>query len=128
MPAITALGYYAVARIGRALVAIGNGLARGARRWKRIIEHRRAVQALARFDDRMLRDIGLARNDVLDAIGEPPWRDPAGMLAKRAAERSVMQQRAKSTCVSSVRQPSPLFTVPPAHCHPSADRPAHRLI
>ena len=37
----------------------------------------------------MLRDIGLTRGDLRDAIGEPLWRDPTNILVKRARERRL---------------------------------------
>jgi len=54
-----------------------------ARAWK----HRRDLQVLATFDDRMLRDIGLTRGDLRDAAAEPVWRDPTAVLVTRARER-----------------------------------------
>ena len=54
-----------------------------ARAWK----HRRDMQVLATFDDRMLRDIGLTRGDLRDAAAEPVWRDPTAVLVTRVRER-----------------------------------------
>jgi uncharacterized protein YjiS (DUF1127 family) len=54
-----------------------------ARAWK----HRRDMAMLARFDDRMLADIGLTRGDLRDAVSEPVWRDPTTLLVSRAQER-----------------------------------------
>ena len=48
--------------------------------------HRRDVEMLARFDDRMLADIGLTRNDLHSALAEPFWRDPGHVLIARAGE------------------------------------------
>jgi hypothetical protein len=51
------------------------------------IVHRRNIEVLARFDDRMLADIGLTRNDLRFVFGEPFWRDPFPLLARYAGER-----------------------------------------
>jgi uncharacterized protein YjiS (DUF1127 family) len=51
------------------------------------IGHRRDVQVLARFDDRMLADIGLTRTDVQYALSEPFWRDPGRVLVLLAGDR-----------------------------------------
>ena len=55
----------------------------------RAYKNRRDLESLAAFDDRMLRDIGLTRGDLRDAIGEPLWRDPTNILVKRARERRL---------------------------------------
>ena len=49
-------------------------------------ERRRVVQALASFDDHMLRDIGLTRFDLDSALVEPMMSDPTLVLADRARE------------------------------------------
>jgi uncharacterized protein YjiS (DUF1127 family) len=51
------------------------------------IRHRRDVEVLARFDDRMLADIGLTRSDLRYALSEPFWRDPGHVLVSRAGDR-----------------------------------------
>lgn len=50
------------------------------------LKHRREVKHLAEFDDRMLADIGLTRNDVWSALDEPFMRNPSWVLV-RSAER-----------------------------------------
>jgi uncharacterized protein YjiS (DUF1127 family) len=50
-------------------------------------KNRRDLQMLAGFDERMLRDIGLTRGDLRDAINEPLWRDPTNVLVMRVRER-----------------------------------------
>jgi uncharacterized protein YjiS (DUF1127 family) len=52
---------------------------------------RRDMQLLSGFDDRMLRDIGLTRGDLRDAVAEPLWRDPTAILVNRVCERRVGQ-------------------------------------
>ena len=67
-----------------------------------LINRRRAAHDLAKFDGRMLADIGLTRNDVESAFAEPLWRDPTRRLAviaieRRSAARSARQaDRVKS--------------------------------
>jgi enamine deaminase RidA (YjgF/YER057c/UK114 family) len=53
----------------------------------RIVAGRRAMKHLAAMDDRELCDIGLCRQDLLDAMGRGLGGDPTGMLAERAKER-----------------------------------------
>jgi uncharacterized protein YjiS (DUF1127 family) len=128
MPAIAALAYSSAVTIGRALAALATRARRGIKLFAKRLQDRRDVTQLAEFDDRMLRDIGLTRGDVRDAFSGPPWRDPADMLAQRAAERRIMQQRAKPVCATADRPPSPLFTAPPVRCYPPADRSARYLM
>lgn len=52
----------------------------------RAIAGRRVLRELASFDDRMLRDIGLSRNDLRSAASEPLYRDPTALLAGRVDE------------------------------------------
>ena len=53
----------------------------------RAYKHRRDMEMLGGFDDRMLRDIGLTRGDLRDAVAEPLWRDPTRVLVTRVGER-----------------------------------------
>jgi uncharacterized protein YjiS (DUF1127 family) len=71
-----------------AIAAITAG-AKAARRIAQALTRRADIAALANFDDRMLADIGLTRSDVRDAIAEPLWRDPSGLLASRVLERRM---------------------------------------
>ncbi|MCA0423596.1 MAG: DUF1127 domain-containing protein, partial [Proteobacteria bacterium] len=48
----------------------------------------RAVASLHEFDDRMLKDIGLVRSDVVAALDSPLDQDPSLRLARVAAGRS----------------------------------------
>jgi uncharacterized protein YjiS (DUF1127 family) len=48
---------------------------------------RRDLDRLAQFDDRMLRDVGLTRGDLRDAVAQPLWRDPSRILVTRVRER-----------------------------------------
>ena len=62
----------------------------------RAFQNRRSLDMLAGLDERMLRDIGLTRGDVRDAVAEPLWRDPTGVLVKRVRERRGARLRAIS--------------------------------
>lgn len=53
--------------------------------------HRREVTDVLRLDDRMLRDIGLTRSDVLNALAVPPSVDPSAVLRLRRGEDQLRQ-------------------------------------
>jgi uncharacterized protein YjiS (DUF1127 family) len=55
----------------------------------RVWWRRRDVARLGSLDARMLKDIGLTRNDVIGALEEPWNRDPSTVLMMRALERRV---------------------------------------
>jgi len=59
--------------------------------------HRGDVSMLASFDERMLRDIGLTRSDLNDALAEPMWRDPTAVLVRRQRERRAVRATAAVT-------------------------------
>jgi uncharacterized protein YjiS (DUF1127 family) len=63
-------------------------LAAIAARSARVLAERRALDQLARLDDRMLRDIGLFRGDIDAAACLPRGRDPIALLVSRQAARS----------------------------------------
>lgn len=65
MPAMPPLGLFR---------AIGAGFAR--------MNRRRRIRQLLQYDDRLLRDMGHERRDVVDALRQPPLRDAARMLMK----------------------------------------------
>ncbi|HLN09456.1 MAG TPA: DUF1127 domain-containing protein [Xanthobacteraceae bacterium] len=71
----------------RKTVALARGAFARIRNLGSAIRHRRDVELLARFDDRMLADVGLTRSDVRYALSEPFWRDPGRVLMCRAGER-----------------------------------------
>ena len=56
---------------------------------------RAAAFQLARFDRRMLADIGITPEDVGAAFSEPLWRDPTRRLAVLAVERRVADRAAR---------------------------------
>jgi uncharacterized protein YjiS (DUF1127 family) len=70
-----------------AIVAVAGFATMRISRLVKAIRHRRDVEMLAAFDDRMLADIGLNRSDLRFALSEPFWRDPAHVLVIRAGER-----------------------------------------
>jgi uncharacterized protein YjiS (DUF1127 family) len=67
----------AAARLGRHVVTA----------WR----HRGDFVLLSSLDDRMLRDIGLTRGDLNDALAEPLWRDPTAVLVRRQRERRAVR-------------------------------------
>ena len=89
MPAITTLSFAAADHARRALVASGRMLAIVIKRIDRGMRNRQAARVLARFDDRMLADIGLTRGDLRDAYAQGVWEDPTNLLRARALERRL---------------------------------------
>lgn len=76
------------ARVGKAVV----------RMWK-TYRARRALRTLIDVDDRMLRDIGVTRDDVRWALRASTGQDPSALLriravSRRAAERSELHAAA----------------------------------
>lgn len=72
--------------------------ARVAAVWKAAM-NRRAIGQLAEWDERMLRDIGLTRNDVTSALAGGVTEDPSRQLQvlsgeRRAAERARRHEEA----------------------------------
>ncbi len=53
----------------------------------RVMERRQVMADLAHLDDHMLRDIGVTRADVRDAVAAPLFEDPTQLLVLRAKER-----------------------------------------
>ena len=53
------------------------------------VTSRRSVSTLAAWDDRMLKDIGLTRGDLDDALAQPWHRDPSRELMVRRFENRV---------------------------------------
>jgi uncharacterized protein YjiS (DUF1127 family) len=71
----------------RTIAAIAGVAFVGIKNLASAVRHRRDVEVLARFDDRMLADIGLTRSDLSYALSEPFWRDPGRVLVSRAGDR-----------------------------------------
>lgn len=53
----------------------------------RAVEARRQIAQMAGLSDVMLKDIGLARQDIQDAASLSPFADPTKLLAARVSER-----------------------------------------
>ena len=85
-------------RFGRVLET----LARACAGIVQAVAHRRDVKLMLQLDDRMLKDIGLVRNDVLGALAERIHRDPSVVLRLRAVERRAARRDAavldRTTC------------------------------
>ncbi len=62
-------------------------IARAVRGIVRAVANRRAVMELSGMDERMLKDIGLNRSDVVSALGGGWNRDPSAVLVTRSVER-----------------------------------------
>jgi uncharacterized protein YjiS (DUF1127 family) len=75
------------ALLAQAVAALGATVGRARRQWVEAWRRRRDFATLASFDDYMLKDIGLTRGDLNDALAEPLWRDPTAMLVRRQSER-----------------------------------------
>ncbi|HVL74072.1 MAG TPA: DUF1127 domain-containing protein [Beijerinckiaceae bacterium] len=69
---------------------------------RRALRHRREVMELASFDDRLLKDIGVTRTDVIGALSEPYHVDPSTMLRLRSVERRAL---ARSAALSAKADP-----------------------
>jgi uncharacterized protein YjiS (DUF1127 family) len=85
MSALTTSAVPAV--LTQAVAALGATARRVCRPLVEAWRARKDAAVLASFDDYMLRDIGLTRGDLNDALAEPPWRDPTAVLVRRQSER-----------------------------------------
>jgi uncharacterized protein YjiS (DUF1127 family) len=72
---------------GPILASLSAAVARFVRPFVEAWRHRHDLALLAAMDDHMLRDIGLTRTDVSDAMSQPMWRDPTLVLVRRRGER-----------------------------------------
>jgi uncharacterized protein YjiS (DUF1127 family) len=99
---VTLGGSSIIRRAGRLTFAAIKGLGR-------ILKARRDVAELARFDDRMLQDIGLSRTDVHAALDASWGNDPSSVLSQRAAERwalSLRRVRERQTTLNALPAPA----------------------
>jgi uncharacterized protein YjiS (DUF1127 family) len=85
MSALTTSALPAV--LTQAVAALGATARRVCRQLVEAWRRRNDAAVLASFDDYMLRDIGLTRGDLNDALAEPLWRDPTAVLVRRQSER-----------------------------------------
>ncbi|MFG1391349.1 DUF1127 domain-containing protein [Xanthobacter agilis] len=76
-------------------VAAAFGAKRRADALGHMLERRRAMAALATLDDHMLKDIGITRADVRDAVSAPLGADPTRLLVLRVSERRAARQLAR---------------------------------
>lgn len=68
--------------------AFGAGVLARVKAVIKALVNRHSVRALYHFDERMLKDIGLTRQDVDAALDAPVIEDPSAHLRKVAAGRS----------------------------------------
>ena len=104
MTAPTTLATLAPSSCSQAFAALAAVMARAGRRLADAWRHRNDAATLAAFDDRMLADIGLTRTDLNDALGEPLWRDPTSVLARRQSER---RRARRATVMALFNEASP---------------------
>jgi uncharacterized protein YjiS (DUF1127 family) len=69
---------------------------------------RREIRHLAEFDDRMLKDIGLTRNDVDSALAEPIFNHPSRVLVRCDGRHSRTERTASPAC--ALRSTVPIVT------------------
>jgi uncharacterized protein YjiS (DUF1127 family) len=91
MSALTAPAVPAV--FAQTVAALGATVRRVSRQLVEAWHRRNDAAVLASFDDYMLRDIGLTRGDLNEALAEPPWRDPTAVLVRRQTERRAWRCR-----------------------------------
>ncbi len=65
---------------------------RAVRNITRAMSHRRDMRALCEMNDQMLKDIGLDRSDLRDAVSTHWWSDPTDVLVTRAVERQAARR------------------------------------
>lgn len=104
-PAFPAAVAHTVAALGLMVTRMWRGVVDA---WRR----RNDAALLASLDDDMLRDIGLTRGDLNDALAEPLWRDPTAVLVRRQSERRAYRRRiaapiARQAARSIVPEPGP---------------------
>ena len=114
---MSTLATLAPSSCAQAFAAITAVVVRAGRRVVDAWRHRNDAALLAGFDDRMLADIGLTRADLNDALGEPLWRDPTSVLARRQSERRRARRAAAMALVKEASPPlvpgADTFVFPP---------------
>jgi uncharacterized protein YjiS (DUF1127 family) len=89
---------------GALVRAVAASALRQASALRRAMRHRREVMELASFDDRLLKDIGITRTDVVGALSEPYYVDPSTLLRLRSVERRAL---ARSAALRAPPEPAP---------------------
>ena len=107
------------------LIAMATNVAHRLKTLARARRNRRDANVLAGLDQHMLRDIGISRSDLNDAISSPFWEDPTALLSERLEERRA--NRARNIAVLTWRGREPTRT-PDGYTRPRTDRPARRAI
>ncbi len=79
--------------LAQAVAALGATVGRAGRQWVEVWRRRRDFAMLASFDDYLLKDMGLSRGDLNEALAEPLWRDPTAVLVRRQSERRAYRWR-----------------------------------
>lgn len=97
------LGAMAIRMLARLVVGVAALL--------RAFEHRREIRRLAQLDERMLKDIGLTRSDVIGALGQPLYKDPGTAFVVRSVARRV---RSRRLALSAKARPGRAGITPPA--------------
>ncbi|MHB2166994.1 DUF1127 domain-containing protein [Alsobacter sp. R-9] len=60
--------------------------------WWTRFQNRRQVSNLLALDDYLLKDLGVARGDVFEALTDPLTSDPSSLLAASAAQRRISER------------------------------------
>jgi uncharacterized protein YjiS (DUF1127 family) len=69
----------------------------------KVVRDRRDILSLAEMDERMLKDIGLSRSDVDEALAEPFYQSPSWVLV-----RCMEQKATRPAKVAPPRQSRPV--------------------
>ena len=85
-PTAAERGLAALSRAAHAVPAVLDGLVMGP---FRAMERRRVIATLAAMSEHDLRDIGLSRGDIRDAMAMPVGSDGSVFLARRREARRV---------------------------------------
>jgi len=85
-------------RFSDVLAGAGNRLLHAAADYLRTWQNRRQVANLLEADDRMLRDIGLTRGDVVGALAGPHDADPSHHLIRARGEKLRAREQRRLGC------------------------------
>lgn len=81
----------AFASLAQASIGLILACVAGGKRFWTSFRNRRAVVGMTEYDERMLKDIGLSRSDVLGALAAPYSEDPSTILSRRFETREASQ-------------------------------------